>query len=120
VYDSGSTEDTVAIANGTCANVVVRPSIARQSLFGGNEAEHKNWAQSYLVPPVLKVLREERGRQVLDLGCGNGSFSAVLQSHGFSVLGCDASVSGIALARQANPGIDFLEHDITNQLRRSI
>jgi 2-polyprenyl-6-hydroxyphenyl methylase/3-demethylubiquinone-9 3-methyltransferase len=52
----------------------------------------------------------------LDLGCGNGSFSALLRSQNFIVMGCDASASGIALAREAHPEVDFFEHDISNPL----
>jgi glycosyltransferase involved in cell wall biosynthesis len=44
VYDSGSTDATTAIAAHAGASVVVRPSGCGQELFGGNEAEHKNWA----------------------------------------------------------------------------
>ena len=45
VFDSGSTDATVAIARAAGANVVVRTwRGAEEQLFGGNEAEHKNWA----------------------------------------------------------------------------
>jgi 2-polyprenyl-3-methyl-5-hydroxy-6-metoxy-1,4-benzoquinol methylase len=47
-------------------------------------------AHNYLAPPTVKALRELRARAVLDLGCGNGSFSGLLQSQGFQVTGCDA------------------------------
>ena len=73
-------------------------------------------AHNYLVSPTIKILREIHSRTVLDLGCGNGSFSAFLHSQRFSVSGCDVSASGIALARQAHPAIDFFEHDISNPL----
>jgi 2-polyprenyl-3-methyl-5-hydroxy-6-metoxy-1,4-benzoquinol methylase len=76
----------------------------------------KSTAHSYLVPATVKILRKQSVRTVLDLGCGNGSFSAVLQSQGFVVVGCDASESGIAFARQAHPSIDFFEHEISQPL----
>src|SRR5260370_39413503 len=41
VYDSGSTDATVEIANAAGARVTVRQSAA---LSGGSEADHKNWA----------------------------------------------------------------------------
>ena len=44
VYDSGSTDATAAIASRVGATVVVRPFSCRPEVFGGNEAEHKNWA----------------------------------------------------------------------------
>jgi 2-polyprenyl-6-hydroxyphenyl methylase/3-demethylubiquinone-9 3-methyltransferase len=76
-------------------------------------------AHSYLISPTVKALRELRAGAVLDLGCGNGSFSALLQSENFLVVGCDSSASGIALARRAHPTIDFFEHDISNPLPAS-
>jgi len=42
VYDSGSTDRTVVVAKENGASVVVRSSDGE--IFGGNEAEHKNWA----------------------------------------------------------------------------
>ena len=44
VYDSGSTDATAAVADRAGANFVVRPPVSGQEMFGGNEAEHKNWA----------------------------------------------------------------------------
>ena len=44
VYDSGSTDATAAIAARFGANFVTRSLGSGQGLFGGNEAEHKNWA----------------------------------------------------------------------------
>jgi 2-polyprenyl-3-methyl-5-hydroxy-6-metoxy-1,4-benzoquinol methylase len=76
-------------------------------------------AHTYLVPPTVRVLRETGARVVLDLGCGNGSLTALLQHWNFFVVGCDASASGIALARQAYPTVDFFEHDISNPLPAS-
>lgn len=76
-------------------------------------------AHKYLVSPTVKVLGQLGARTVLDLGCGNGAFSALLQSRNFFVVGCDASESGIALARQAHPTVEFFEHDVSNPLPAS-
>lgn len=73
-------------------------------------------AHSYLLPPTLRILRESRVRDVLDLGCGNGACSASLKANGFDVTGCDVSSSGIALARHAHPDIKFVEYDVSNNL----
>lgn len=43
VYDSGSTDDTVAIAHKFGARVTERSYGANQLSFGGDEAAHKNW-----------------------------------------------------------------------------
>jgi 2-polyprenyl-3-methyl-5-hydroxy-6-metoxy-1,4-benzoquinol methylase len=76
----------------------------------------KTTAHRYLVPSTIRILRGLSVRTVLDLGCGNGSFSAVMQSEGFLVAGCDASASGIAFARQAHPSIDVFEHEISEPM----
>ena len=91
-------------------------SATREFVWEGAEVPE---AHGYLVSPTVKVLREQDARAVLDLGCGNGSFSALLQSQNFHVVGCDASASGIALARRAHPTVDFFEHDISNPLPAS-
>jgi glycosyltransferase involved in cell wall biosynthesis len=44
VYDSGSTDGTTKIAARAGAQLVERPSNGDRGTFGGNEAEHKNWA----------------------------------------------------------------------------
>jgi 2-polyprenyl-3-methyl-5-hydroxy-6-metoxy-1,4-benzoquinol methylase len=76
-------------------------------------------AHKYLVSPTLNVLRERGSRTVLDIGCGNGALSALLQSRNYMVVGCDASATGIALARRTHPKVDFFEHDISNPLPAS-
>jgi len=73
-------------------------------------------AHNYLIPPIIETLRGLSASTVLDMGCGNGSFTSVLHSQGFAVVGCDASASGVNLARQAHSSVDFFEHDISNPL----
>ena len=48
VYDSGSTDATAAIATRAGAHFLLRPPSSGRELFGGNEAEHKNWALANL------------------------------------------------------------------------
>lgn len=86
---------------------------AREFVWADSNAPR---AHNYLIPPMVKALRESCVRTVLDLGCGNGACSALLQSRGFAVTGCDASVSGIAFARQKHPAVKFFEHDISGPL----
>lgn len=43
VFDSGSTDATADLATRAGSHVVVRPFGAASEVFGGNEAEHKNW-----------------------------------------------------------------------------
>ena len=71
---------------------------------------------SELVPPDLALrrdflLRELRpGDRVLDLGCGEGTFTALIaaaQPPPASVIGAEVARAAIERARAAHPGIDF-------------
>ena len=48
-------------------------------------------------------------RTICDLGCGNGHISGRLAALGYDVTGIDASASGIKVARQSYPGVEFIE-----------
>jgi len=54
------------------------------------------------------------GARVLDVGCGSGAFTRVLQQRGFAASGLDISSKLIALARRKFPDIDFHEGDAEN------
>ncbi|MBG81338.1 MAG: SAM-dependent methyltransferase [Phycisphaerae bacterium] len=56
------------------------------------------------------------GLRVLDVGCGNGAISAWFHSQGCTVVGIDASPSGIEMARKAHPDIRFEEQLIETDL----
>jgi len=60
---------------------------------------------AYIWPAVRKVLAggPPRERRAFDLGCGNGSASGMLISLGYSVIGIDASETGVAIANSAFP-----------------
>lgn len=70
----------------------------------------------YIAKPITERLREHGAREVLDLGCGNGSFSALVASAGFKVTGLDHSSSGVEIARKQHPEADFAQHDVTQPL----
>jgi 2-polyprenyl-3-methyl-5-hydroxy-6-metoxy-1,4-benzoquinol methylase len=59
-------------------------------------------SQAYLSMPIVEILQELKALKILDLGCGNGAFSHYLQSHGFSVIGCDSDQGGIKFAQMGN------------------
>ena len=89
---SASTDNALAIAS-------------QEFLWSGSETPE---AHAYLLPPALAALREFERHTVLDLGCGNGAGNrAHCGFDGFAVSGCDASESGLALARQAHPRAGF-------------
>lgn len=64
-----------------------------------------NNAHGYLLPMVLQLLDKQDapagcGKQIFELGCGNGSVAHALSQRGWDVTGVDPSVEGIAQARQ--------------------
>jgi 2-polyprenyl-6-hydroxyphenyl methylase/3-demethylubiquinone-9 3-methyltransferase len=73
-------------------------------------------AHRYLLPPVLRTLRNYERQRILDLGCGNGAASACISRQGFLVSGCDSSESGLALARANYAQINFFAHDLASPL----
>ena len=73
-------------------------------------------AHIYLAPAVLKLLRNAGARRVLDLGCGNGTFTARIVEAGYDVVGADASASGICIATRLVPAARFLEHSLEQPL----
>jgi 2-polyprenyl-3-methyl-5-hydroxy-6-metoxy-1,4-benzoquinol methylase len=78
-------------------------------------------AHVYLAPAVLKLLGQRGAHRVLDLGCGNGTFTARIVEAGYEVVGIDASASGIEIATRLVPTSRFLvgslEHPLPQALR---
>lgn len=83
-------------------------------VFSGEAENHH-----YLVPAVLRALPPGKVR-VLDLGCGNGALTAKIHDAGKDVTGLDFTPSGIERARQTNPGVDFVVHDLNEPLPDSL
>ena len=77
-------------------------------------------AHVYLAPAVLKFLRQGAARRVLDLGCGNGTFTARIAAAGHDVVGIDASASGIRIASRLVPAGTFLEASLEHPLPPSL
>ena len=67
-----------------------------------------------LDPPILKLCADIEGKEVVDLGCGEGRFSRKLAERGASrVLGLDRSTKMIAAARElAGDGEEYLVADV--------
>lgn len=100
--------------------MTAKPKTDRETSSAANEfvwdtSEHTE-IHRYIAKPITERLREYMAHEVLDLGCGNGSFSALMASAGFKVTGLDYSSSGIEIARAQHPEASFAQHDITQPL----
>lgn len=49
---------------------------------------------------LVPLLKRERAKRVLDLGCGSGRHTVMLAREGFEVFGMDVSPEGVRLARR--------------------
>ena len=83
----------------------------------------KNWGSLYeergvvqrepsaKVVEAVTFFREAKAKTILDLGCGTGRHSALLQRTGFKVYGCDSSATALGIAR-ALPQAQFQQCDM--------
>lgn len=67
-----------------------------------------NWAD---VLPLAEYIKPQS--KVLDLGCGNGRLYQVLAKKQVQYTGLDQSEELIALAKEKNPGVDFVVGEMT-------
>ena len=79
--------------------------------YASSQLDH---TYNYLTTPLLTMLPPPSGREIkiLDLGCGNGSFSNFLTKLGYKVLGIEESSAGIAIAQQNYPDCEFRQGSI--------
>ncbi len=71
-------------------------------------------AKERIIDAFVRLSGRKAGARVLDVGCGSGAFTEVLQQRGFAACGLDISSKLIALARRKFPDIDFHEGDAEN------
>ena len=75
---------------------------------------------AFVARPIVLQLAAAGAYTVLDLGCGNGWFTAGLGRCGFKVTGVDHSESGLRIAREKNPGLEYLHQDVIAPLRAEL
>ena len=64
---------------------------------------------------INEMLGDQRGKRILDIGCGGGLLSKPLVKQGANVSGIDISAGSVAVARQAAGGDgEFVVGDATN------
>lgn len=69
-----------------------------------------------ITPIIIPWLKRAQIKTILDLGCGNGAFTALLATKGFEVTGSDLSSTGITLAKKQYPHISWFEQDLQQPL----
>ena len=94
------------------------PSLARAGHVWEREGPRE--IHSHLTRPIVVELSAAGAHTVLDLGCGNGWFSAGLHNCGFEVTGVDHSESGLRLATRRYPDLRFLRQDVMDELDPSL
>jgi 2-polyprenyl-3-methyl-5-hydroxy-6-metoxy-1,4-benzoquinol methylase len=70
----------------------------------------------YVYPILDKWINNSETNNLLDLGCGNGSLTAMFANNGIKCYGTDFSESGIKIAQKAFPDVDFFQSSIDNEL----
>jgi len=66
----------------------------------GRACRYHDYRNDFLMPLTLRMLGDVRGRDILDLGCGDGGYARELARGGAAVVGVDGSERLIELARQ--------------------
>src|SRR5947207_13657285 len=76
--------------------------------FDASEYKRINHVREQWLTKALSLLPfRSRLKTALDLGCGAGYFSGVLEQAGFQVTGLDLRQTNIELCRQRYPGCTF-------------
>lgn len=71
---------------------------------------------AHVTQPIVRRLDAAQAQRVLDIGCGNGWFAAGLVRCGFDAVGVDVSESGIEVARNNHPEVDYRRLDLMQVL----
>ena len=77
-------------------------------------------SESYLLNPIIKILEKKKPKNILDVGCGNGSIANHLIKMGYNTYGLDISKSGIESANKVNPGHFFYCNFEKNELPKEL
>ena len=70
-------------------------------------ADANDYRNHFLIPRMLALVGDVRGRMILDLGCGEGGYARELAARGAEVVGVDGSARliEVARARAADAGL---------------
>lgn len=74
--------------------------------------DYREFAEPYL--KALCSFKTPKGGSLLDLACGSGSFSVIMEEHGYIVTGADLSEGMLTAAAAKSHGIRWLRLDMTS------
>ena len=84
--------------------------IASASAWIADQGDHGDWSRRAVLDPALEtMLPDVSGKQVLDLGCGEGRYCRVLKTKGACVTGIDPVPQFIEHARGFDAESTYLE-----------
>lgn len=95
--------------------------MASTRIFDQQHYDLLNRSRGEVVSRLLADVKQPLGlRTSVDVGCGLGHFSGLLQSLGFEVTGVDGRQQNVEEAQRRNPGIRFLQFDAEDAALRSL
>jgi len=65
------------------------------------------YQEQVIAPQVTRLLLPQKGKVILEIGCGEGYFTRLLVKEGHSMVGCDISAELIARARKHDGPIPY-------------
>ncbi len=77
--------------------------------------EQIEFTRSYLLPFLQKHVADLAQRRVLEIGCAEAGFLAVLHQLGINVSGVELSADRVAIAREKMPQLDVRIGDVTDR-----
>jgi SAM-dependent methyltransferase len=95
--------------------------LAETRIFDQQHYDPLNRARGDVVSRLLAEIKTPLDlRTAIDVGCGLGHFSALLQSIGFEVTGVDGRHQNVQEAQRRNPDIRFSQFDAEDSAIRSL
>jgi ubiquinone/menaquinone biosynthesis C-methylase UbiE len=73
------------------------------------EERADSYQRRVILPNLLRLLGQVKGRRILDIGAGQGFFSREMAARGALVTGIDAAEELVALAKERAPAAEFIK-----------
>jgi SAM-dependent methyltransferase len=79
----------------------------------GYERQRETWG-AWVAEHYIREFDLHPDERLLDVGCGDGFWTALFAEAGLAATGVDFSPAGIEAARRTNPGVEFVVGDAEN------